>query len=125
MGFGDFVFVLLSLFLISFALTGLGFMIAWKLDSTQGFHAIMNLFLMPLWFLSGALFPMTHAPQWLRAVIVFNPLTYGVAALHLGFFRTSEQMGLHSPNKMFCLTVMAGFAAASFLLSAVIASKNE
>ena len=45
------------MFVVSFALTGLGFCIAWRMTSTQGFHAIMNLFLMPMWFLSGALFP--------------------------------------------------------------------
>src|SRR5262249_20228965 len=44
----------LAIFLISFALTALGFTIAWRLDSTQAFHAIINLFLIPLWLLSGA-----------------------------------------------------------------------
>src|SRR6188472_251910 len=43
--------------IVAFSLTALGFCIAWRMNSTQGFHAIMNLFLMPLWFLSGALFP--------------------------------------------------------------------
>jgi ABC-2 type transport system permease protein len=125
MGFSDFLFVLLSLFLISFALTGLGFIIAWKLDSTQGFHAIMNLFLMPMWFLSGALFPMTNAPRWLKAVITFNPLTYGVAALHLGFFGSSEQMGLHAPTRLFCLTIMTIFALVCFALSSLVARQND
>ena len=48
--------------IMAFALTALGFCIAWRMSSTQGFHAIMNLFLMPMWFLSGALFP--AAGQW-------------------------------------------------------------
>src|SRR5688500_1029719 len=47
--------------LLAFALTALGFCIAWRMNSTQGFHAIMNLFLMPMWFLSGALFPVDNA----------------------------------------------------------------
>src|SRR3954464_1133382 len=41
----------LIMLIVSFALTGLGFSIAWRMSSTQGFHAIMNLFLIPLWFL--------------------------------------------------------------------------
>ena len=41
------------MFVVSFSLTAPGFCIAWRMSSTQGFHAIMNLFLMPLWFLSG------------------------------------------------------------------------
>ncbi len=53
--------------LLGFALTGLGFVIAWRLDSTQGFHAIMNLLLVPMWLLSGAVFPASGASGWVRA----------------------------------------------------------
>src|SRR5438034_4665503 len=76
--------LLLCIFLmmvISFALTALGFCIAWRMSSTQGFHAIMNLFLMPMWFLSGALFPPEGAWWGLKWVMRLNPLTYGLAAL--------------------------------------------
>jgi ABC-2 type transport system permease protein len=73
--------VAVVVFLISFALTALGFAIAWPMDSTQAFHGIINLFLIPLWLLSGALFPMTGASGWIRAVMYINPLTYGVEAL--------------------------------------------
>jgi ABC-2 type transport system permease protein len=68
-------------FLVSFSLTALGFAIAWPLDSTQAFHAIINLFLIPLWLLSGALFPLSGASIWMRAIMYANPLTYGVEAL--------------------------------------------
>ncbi len=70
------------------ALTGLGFVIAWRLDSTQGFHAIMNLLLMPLWLLSGAFFPVPTVAadaalgtQILHWVMRVNPVTYLVAGL--------------------------------------------
>ena len=49
--------LVLLLFVASLALTSLGTFFAWKTDSTQGFHAIMNLVLMPLWLLSGGFFP--------------------------------------------------------------------
>jgi ABC-2 type transport system permease protein len=68
-------------FLVSFALTALGFAIAWPMDSTQAFHGIINLFLIPLWLLSGALFPITRASGWIRVLMYMNPLTYGVEAL--------------------------------------------
>ncbi len=71
----------LTVFLISFALTALGFVIAWPMDSTQAFHAIINLFLIPLWLLSGAMFPLSGASEWLRVLMRINPLTYGVEAL--------------------------------------------
>lgn len=73
--------VAVVVFLVSFALTALGFAIAWPMDSTQAFHGIINLFLIPLWLLSGALFPMTGASPWIRVLMRLNPLTYGVEAL--------------------------------------------
>src|SRR5712671_1265025 len=73
--------VVLTVFLVSFALTALGFAIAWPMDSTQAFHAIINLFLIPLWLLSGALFPLAGASGWIRLLMRINPLTYGVEAL--------------------------------------------
>ena len=68
-------------FLVSFSLTALGFAIAWPMDSTQAFHGVVNLFLIPLWLLSGALFPLAGASGWIRALMYMNPLTYGVEAL--------------------------------------------
>jgi len=68
-------------FLVSFSLTALGFAIAWPMDSSQAFHGIVNLFLIPLWLLSGALFPLNGASAWIRAIMHLNPLTYGVEAL--------------------------------------------
>jgi len=68
-------------FLVSFALTALGFAIAWPMDSSQAFHGIVNLFLIPLWLLSGALFPLAGASGWIRVIMRLNPLTYGVDAL--------------------------------------------
>jgi len=81
LGLGDFLLVTLVIFLVSFALTALGFAIAWPMDSSQAFHAIINLFLIPLWLLSGALFPLSGASGWLRLLMRINPLTYGVEAL--------------------------------------------
>src|SRR3979490_1885579 len=74
---GSFGMIVLTVFLVSFALTALGFAIAWPMDSTQSFHAIINLFLIPLWLLSGALFPLSGASRWMRALMHINPLTYG------------------------------------------------
>src|SRR6476469_2510955 len=76
-----FVLSVVIVFLVSFALTALGFAIAWPMDSTQAFHGIINLFLIPLWLLSGALFPLSSASPWLRMLMEINPLTYGVEAL--------------------------------------------
>src|SRR5438128_3737630 len=73
--------VAVVVFLVSFSLTALGFAIAWPMDSSQAFHGIVNLFLIPLWLLSGALFPLAGASGWIRIIMRLNPLTYGVEAL--------------------------------------------
>ena len=53
--------------------SGLGFIVAWQFDSIQGFHAIMNLGLVPLWILSGAAFPAAGAAPWVRVLMTRQP----------------------------------------------------
>src|SRR5258706_5241603 len=89
------VLVALIVFLTAFALTALGFAIAWMLDSSQAFHAIVNLLLIPLWLLSGALFPLSSASGWIRWIMRINPLTYGVESLRAVLFPgTDLDLGL-------------------------------
>jgi ABC-2 type transport system permease protein len=95
--------------LVAFGLSGLGFLVAWWLDSTQGFHAVMNVFLIPLWILSGALFPASGAAGWVRALMLANPLTYGVSALRRLFY---DQPLAGEPPFWVSLTVAAAFALA-------------
>ena len=82
--------VAVVVFLVSFSLTALGFAIAWPMDSSQAFHGIVNLFLIPMWLLSGALFPLDGASGWIRAVMNLNPLTYGVKALRWLLYPTQD-----------------------------------
>src|SRR5258708_33689134 len=67
--------------LIAFAMTSIGLAMAWRTESTQGFHAFMNMLLLPIWMLSGAVFPVAGAPGWLQLTTRLNPLTYSVDAL--------------------------------------------
>jgi len=104
--------------LVAFALTGLGFSIAWRMDSTQGFHAIMSVFLLPLWLLSGSVFPESGAHPALATVLRLNPLSYGVAAL-----RHALGMGGATPGPLVCLAVTLLFALAMFLLARRLAGR--
>ena len=79
-GLDDVAAAIALMAVISVALTALGFSIAWRMDSTHGFHAIMSVFLFPMWLLSGAFFPAT-GDGWLAWIVRLNPLTYGVAGL--------------------------------------------
>jgi len=71
----------LFMFLIAVLFTALGTAIASILEDMQGFQLIMNFLVMPLFFLSGALFPLTGLPALLNAVSLVNPLSYGVDGL--------------------------------------------
>jgi ABC-2 type transport system permease protein len=96
---------LLLMFVVSVALTGLGFLIAWRMDSTQGFHAIMSVFLLPMWLLSGAFFPM-DVGGWLGWIIRINPLTYGVAGLR--YYLQNVEVAAAPP--LLCWIVSLAFA---------------
>ncbi len=101
--------------LIAFALTSVGLLLAWRIDSTQGFHAIMNLILIPLWLLSGAFFPATGLPGWLRWPMRLNPLTYGMGALRHALY-LADGPGSHSyAGAGYAALIMAGFALVIFL----------
>ena len=82
-GAGLLVVTILWMALVALALSGLGLMIAWPMQSTQGFHAIMNILLVPLWLLSGALFPAAGASPWVRILMRANPLTPAVETLRV------------------------------------------
>jgi ABC-2 type transport system permease protein len=103
--------------LIAVALTSLGLIIAWRMDSTQGFHAIMNLLLLPIWFLSGAFFPRQGAPLVLGWLMDINPLTYGVAALRHSFYLGNPAALSALPSYPIALLLTAVFAAATFALA--------
>ncbi len=113
---------LLFMAILSFALTSLGFCIAWRMTSTQGFHAVMNLFLMPLWFLSGALFPAEGAMGGLRWVMRANPLSYGLDGLRQALYWHTPGAGESLASFGFCLAVSVTFAAGMFLLAIRIAA---
>jgi len=112
-----FLLALGVMFVIAFSLTALGFCIAWRMSSTQGFHAIMNLFLMPMWFLSGALFPADKAQGGLKWVIAANPLSYGLSALRQSM---EGAAGLHGFG--ISLSIAAAFAVVMFLIASFIAT---
>jgi len=120
---GGFALALVTMLALAFALTALGLCIAWRMHSTQGFHAIMNLFLMPMWFLSGALFPASGAWRGLRWVMMINPLTYGLAALRRSLYwndRATIPPGL--PGLGVSLAISVLFAIMMFVLASRIAA---
>ncbi len=121
-GLGQLALMILDIFLVSFSLTALGFIIAWPMDSTSGFHAIINLFLIPLWLLSGSLFSVNSASPWMAFLMRLNPLTYGTEALRNLLFpaTASAEFSLQK-----CLTVLAVFTVVMFSLAFVVANRRS
>lgn len=100
--------------LLSVALTSLGYLIAWPMDSTMGFHAVMNIFLLPLWLLSGTLFSQQSAQGLVYWLMKLNPLTYGVAALRYGFYPAGSPWLAGLPDEGLCYGVTVGAAVVLF-----------
>ena len=94
---------------VSLGLSALGFVFAWQIDSTQGFHAVMNLILMPMWLLSGALFPANGASTWVGWAMSVNPITYGVAALRHVLYLGSSGPADSLPPLGLSLLVISAF----------------
>src|SRR5246500_5416239 len=112
--------VAVVVFLVSFSLTALGFAIAWPMDSSQAFHAIVNLFLIPLWLVSGALFPLSGASGWIRVIMRLNPLTYGVEALRGLLYPASESSFPLSSD----LATLILFSLVMFALALLMANRR-
>ena len=73
--------VIAEVFLVSFALTSLGLVIAARIQQMQAIMGIMQMLLLPLSFLSGALYPTGDLPTWLGTIVRLNPITYAVHAV--------------------------------------------
>ncbi len=90
--------VLPALLLLAFSLTSLGVAVAARMTSFEGFPIVMNFLLMPLFFLSGAFFPLQGLPGWMDFLTKINPLTYGVDALRGVMLRGVELSGAAGPS---------------------------
>jgi len=73
--------MLVLMFVLAFAMTSLGIAVASRIKTLEGFGVVVNLLVMPLFFLSGALFPLSAIPAWLTVLTRLDPATYGVDAL--------------------------------------------
>lgn len=106
------------MFLVAFSLTALGVFIASRMTSFEGFGTISNFVVMPMYFLSGAIYPTASAPVWIKPLIVINPLSYGVDALR----QITIQTGAF--DFWFDLGFLAVFAVAMIAISVPFFNKE-
>jgi len=105
--------------LISLGLSGLGLLISSFTDSMEGFNLIMSFIVLPIFLLSGALFPITGLPSWLQVAVYINPLTFGVDALR-NIILNEAVLPLYVD-----VIVVAAFAVMMIMISALVFSKKE
>ncbi|MCS6818126.1 MAG: ABC transporter permease [Blastocatellia bacterium] len=121
---GQAVGLVAFLFLLAFGITAFGFFLAWRLDSTHGFHAVVNLILIPMWLVSGALFPMSGASPWVAWLMRVNPLTYSTAGLQRLLFLQHPQAVTQAPSFSLALGVTLLFSLLAFLLALVVVARR-
>ncbi|MCP4943891.1 MAG: ABC transporter permease [Planctomycetaceae bacterium] len=111
--------------LVALAMCGLGMIVAWPMESTQGFHAIMMLGLMPMWLLSGTFFPIpalgpdASIGQWiLGAIMRANPLSYSMVEMRrLLFPEIDFSAAGFAPSSVICWTVTVLAASATLAVA--------
>jgi ABC-2 type transport system permease protein len=113
-GFFGILGILLVSAVLAFAISSLGIVLASFYDSYESFSVIMNFIVMPMFFLSGAMYPVKLMPPLLRVLTKINPLTYGIDAIkHLTFPSETGIMGADFP---FFLDVSVIIAASLILV---------
>lgn len=124
MGFkvGSFLMLLVALVfmvLISITFLGLGLIFASQMKDMHGFSIVMNFVIFPLFFLSGALYPLENFPSWLRYLSYADPLTFGVDGLRRAL------IGYSSFSILFNFILITGFALLMIILGAYLFEKSE
>ncbi len=115
-----------SLFFSALGFTALGFAVAWWIDSTQGYHAIMSVALIPLWMLSGAMFPASGAHRVVHVLMTINPMTYAVSGVRRGLYGAALPAGLipTSSSAALEIAVTALFAVLAVAAAAALCKRR-
>jgi ABC-2 type transport system permease protein len=114
--------------LLAFTISGLGLLIASLMKSLESFGLLMQLLVFPMFFLSGAFFPLKTVPFWMKALSTINPLTYGVDAIREILLRSQigpaelAKIVIHAPatNALFLV-----FYSIVMILLAVVAFNRK
>jgi ABC-2 type transport system permease protein len=109
---------LVFMILIAFLFTALGTAIASKMEDMHGFQLIMNFLVMPIFFLSGALFPLNGTPKIIGWLIKINPLTYGVDGLRSSLL-SSVHLGLLGDFTILLIAVLILLSIGAYLFSKI------
>jgi ABC-2 type transport system permease protein len=109
---------LLFMALIATVFASLGIAIGSKLENMQGFQLIMNFLVMPIFFLSGALFPLTNLPKALAVVTSVDPLSYGIDGMR-GALIGASHFGVVTDIGVLCTVALLLIALGSYFFSKI------
>ena len=127
------------LLLTSFSLTAFGVMIASRMEQVESFQMIMQFTVLPMFFLSGAVFPLTRLPPWLRVLTRLDPLSYAVEPLRRSVIHALPAAGAATLSKLdpgitwggwhvpvgVCLAVVAAFGLVSLVAASIQFNRTE
>jgi ABC-2 type transport system permease protein len=116
---GTLLALLPLLLYISFSLTAMGIAAAAQMRSMQGFTVIMNFLTLPMFFLSGAMFPVGGLPAWMDILVKVNPLTYGVDIIR------AVVIDYHNYSPLFDLYVIGLFGLLMLAMAVLAFSERE
>lgn len=125
--FSDLPGLVLFVMLLSLAIAGFGLLFASLVKTIENFGVIMNVFVFPMFFLSGAFFPLTAVPRWMSALSAIDPLTYGVDALRELLLRSQVPAAELSKFILHPMRVDALFllAFSTAMISAAVVAFNK
>jgi ABC-2 type transport system permease protein len=123
-GVSGILLLVFGLTIAALGFTALGFLIAWNMESTAGFHAIMSVFLLPLWMLSGALFPVSQAPLWLEWLVALNPVSHALLLIRLPLYHPAAEL-ISSPEYQKALAVAVIWAVGCLILALYRVNRQE
>lgn len=116
--------LLLLFVVIGLGFTGMGFTVAWFMDTVAGYHAIMSTVMLPMWLLSGALFPLDGAAAWLRWVMYCNPVTYVMQVVRAAFYLPLGEL-VDNADLALALGVCLGWTLATVLAAVWAVRRRE
>jgi len=124
LGLGSLILLLVSFVLTGVGFSALGFLLAWPMKTSSAFHAVMMVFLMPLWMLSGALFPLGNVPLAMKVVMLVNPVTHALIIIRAPFYAGPATL-LADPSYLLSLVVTIAWAVLCLGLSMKRVEKRD
>lgn len=120
--------LVIFMLLVAFAISGMGLLISSLMKTTESFGLVMQVFIFPMFFISGAFFPLTAVPSWMKALSYVNPLTYGVDAIRQILLGNQVAEAVLSRLSLHAISIdtlfLAGFSAV-MVVSAVYAFNRK